>query len=303
MRKMTIRILNKKKIISICTLALALVFSVFFIMALDTRMAVRYYSVDADTVSSPIRIALVTDLHSCYHGENQAFLIDAIEEQRPDILLLGGDIFDDDIDDTNTEIFLREIEGKYPTYYVTGNHEYWSGTSNFSDKMDILEKYGVKILHNEFEILEIRGEYVNICGVDDPDAYMFEANVEKNSDDYLDGKSEMDSNFNSKLSTVSKAQENGYFTVLLSHRPEYFEDYESLGFPLVLCGHAHGAQWRIPYILSGLYAPDQGLFPEYAGGRYDENGTTMIVSRGLARETLPIPRIFNRPELVIVDIT
>ncbi len=287
----------------VAVLALVLAISVFFIMAIDTRMVIRSYEVDSDMVSTPIRIALVTDLHSCYYGEDQSFLVNAIEEQKPDILLLGGDIFDDDIDDTNTEIFLREIEGKYPTYYVTGNHEYWSGTSNFSVKMDLLQKYGVTILHNEFETLEIRGEYINICGVDDPDAYMFEADIQKNSADYLDGKAEMDFNFNSNLAKVSKVQDSGYFTVLLSHRPEYFEDYESRGFPLVLCGHAHGGQWRIPNFLNGLYAPDQGLFPEYAGGRYDENNTTMIVSRGLARETLPIPRIFNRPELVIVDIT
>ncbi|MBO5022855.1 MAG: metallophosphoesterase [Clostridia bacterium] len=301
MSKTTIKNFNKKKIIIICALVLAIVLLVF---ALDFRMLIRKYNIEAETISSPIRIALVTDLHSCYYGKEQRNLVDAIAEQDPDILLLGGDIFDDDIKDTNTEIFLREIEGKYPTYYVTGNHEYWSGTSNFPVKMDILEKYGVIVLNNEFETLEIRGEYINICGVDDPDAYMFEASVEKNSKDYIDGKSKMNFNFRSNLSQVSKAQDSGYFTVLLSHRPEYFEDYESCGFPLVLCGHAHGGQWRIPYILNGLYAPDQGLFPKYAGGRYDKNNTTMIVSRGLARETtVPIPRIFNRPELVIVDIT
>ena len=82
--------------------------------------------------------------------------IRAIEEQDPDLLLLGGDIFDDNIDDTNTEKFLCEIEGKYPTYYVTGNHEYWSETSAFTKKMELLEKYGVTILNNEFKIIEIK---------------------------------------------------------------------------------------------------------------------------------------------------
>ena len=92
------------------------------------------------------------------------------------------------------------------------------------------------------------------------------------------------------------------FTVLLSHRPELFEIYQKYEFDLVLSGHAHGGQWRIPGLLNGLFAPNQGLFPKYAGGRYDYAGGTMIVSRGLARESTKVPRIFNRPELVVVDV-
>ena len=284
-------------------ISVALAALIFLVIACDFRLAIRYYEVETEDISSPIRIALVTDLHSCYYGKDQQNLVRAIEEQEPDLLLLGGDIFDDNIDDTNTEKFLCEIEGKYPTYYVTGNHEYWSKTSAFTKKMELLEKYGVTILNNEFKIIEINGQYINLCGVDDPDVYMFNKGIDKKSDAYLEGKSETDRNFIINLSTVSKAQDSGYFTVLLSHRPEYFEEYVARGFGLVLCGHAHGGQWRIPAILNGLYAPDQGIFPKYAGGKYDKNDTTMIVSRGLARETtFPIPRIFNRPELVIVDI-
>lgn len=297
------KILTKRSCKKTALLSLSLALLIFLTIACDFRLAVRYYEVEAEYISSPVRIALVTDLHSCYYGKEQKNLVEAIEEQDPDIILLGGDIFDDDINDTNTEIFLSAIEGKYPTYYVTGNHEYWSGTSNFSAKMDILEKYGVIILNNEYKIIEIRGQYINLCGVDDPDAYMFSQGKEKNSDEYLDGKAETERNFVRNLTKVGKVQDSGYFTVLLSHRPEYFEEYAARGFDLVLCGHAHGGQWRIPYILNGLYAPDQGLFPKYAGGRYDKDNTSMIVSRGLARETtLPIPRIFNRPELVIIDI-
>ena len=93
-----------------------------------------------------------------------------------------------------------------------------------------------------------------------------------------------------------------YYTILLSHRPEWIETYQKYAFDLVLCGHAHGGQWRTPFLLNGLYAPHQGLFPKYAGGRYDYATGTMIVSRGLARESTPVPRIFNRPELVVVEL-
>jgi predicted MPP superfamily phosphohydrolase len=90
------------------------------------------------------------------------------------------------------------------------------------------------------------------------------------------------------------------YTILLSHRPELTEQYRDSGFDLVLAGHAHGGQVRIPGLINGLFAPDQGFFPSYAGGRYTLGETVMIVSRGLCRNA--IPRVFNPPELVIVDL-
>ena len=105
---------------------------------------------------------------------------------------------------------------------------------------------------------------------------------------------------------IEQVKENFHFeesfNILLIHRPENFEHYADLGFDLVLAGHAHGGQWRIPGLLNGLYCPGEGLFPKYAGGLYQIDGTTMIVSRGLAKESNFVPRIFNRPELVIIDI-
>ena len=113
-------------------------------------------------------------------------------------------------------------------------------------------------------------------------------------------------NLSHQLSHMEQSIENFHFensfNILLIHRPEEIEHYAEMGFDLVLCGHAHGGQWRIPGILNGFYTPDQGLFPEYAGGIYKVGETTMIVSRGLAKESNIVPRIFNRPELVIIDI-
>lgn len=93
------------------------------------------------------------------------------------------------------------------------------------------------------------------------------------------------------------------FTVLLAHRPERIDKYAATGdFDLVVSGHAHGGQVRIPGLINGLFAPNQGFFPKYAGGQYEVDGTTLVVSRGLARESTRIPRVFNRPELVLVEI-
>ena len=106
-----------------------------------------------------------------------------------------------------------------------------------------------------------------------------------------------------QLSQAGSQVEPETFSVLLAHRPERIEAYLESPFDLVVSGHAHGGQWRIPGILNGFIAPNQGLFPQYAGGQYDFEDAALIVSRGLARESTRIPRIFNRPEVVVIDLT
>lgn len=269
-------------------LAVALLLLIPIINGLDNRLLIRHYTVDTDKLEGTVRIALITDLHSCRYGENQRELIEAVDSQDPDLLVLAGDIFDDELSDHNTEVFLKDVSGKYPCFYVTGNHEYWSGGEALDEKMAIVEECGIKRLSGDLEEIEAGGETVVICGVDDP------AVSRAASADTL--------TFSEQLDRVRELAEGEKFTVLLSHRPEYFEEYTAEGgFDLVLCGHAHGGQWRIPYILNGLFAPNQGLFPKYAGGEYFSDGTEMIVSRGLARESTIVPRFYNRPELVIID--
>ena len=246
----------------------------------------------AEGLSRPIRIALVTDLHACAYGEGQRILLDAIDEQAPDLILLGGDIFDDKLPDDKAVAFLQAIGGKYPCFYVTGNHEYWSGEAAFGEKMAALRECGVRRLSGEAVSVEAGGGTVTLCGVDDPDAW----GSARGYAEYREG------SFSEQAAQAFAQAEPGRFTILLTHRPEKLELYALLGFDLVLAGHAHGGQWRIPGLLNGLYAPDQGLFPAYAGGRYEKDGTVMIVSRGLARESTRIPRFYNPPELVMIDL-
>ena len=283
-------------------LAAAVVLLILAIFAFDTSLMVRKYSIEAEEIETPIRIALVTDLHSCYYGENQADLIDAIAAENPDVILLSGDIFDDVKEDTNTELFLAGIADKYPCYYVTGNHECWGGKYRFNNQMAILEKYNIPVLSGEVVTLDVKGEIISLCGVDDPDVYMVKTDLETDPEGYILVQTNKEDTFLSQIAAVSETTPEDSYTILLSHRPEYYEAYTGHDFDLVLCGHAHGGQWRIPGILNGLYAPHQGIFPKYAGGRYDSEDVTMIVSRGLAKETTKIPRIFNRPELVVIDI-
>jgi len=281
---------NKKRYLWITGVFLALVLLILF--SCDSRLKNVYYTVESDKLSAPVRIALLTDLHSCRYGENQKNLIEAVQKQNPDIVLLGGDIFDDKVPHKNAELTVKQLAEKYPCYYVTGNHEYWS--REVGKILDSIESYGVTVLSGECDTITINGQIINICGVDDPDAEVYLAEGVPMEQQLARA--------NEEAVKVEKIAGTEIFTVLLSHRPELFETYQNYDFDLVLSGHAHGGQWRIPGILNGLFAPNQGLFPEYAGGRYDYTGGTMIVSRGLARESMPVPRIFNRPEVVIIDV-
>ena len=256
-------------------------------------LAIRRYTVEAPGIARPVRIALITDLHSCAYGEGQRELLDAIDKEAPDLILLGGDIFDDDLPDGNAETFLRSIGGRYPAYYVTGNHEYWSGEAGFARKMAILEECGIVRLSGETATVEVNGSRITICGVDDPYAW---------ADSYGFTDERIEGSFREQVAQVTAQTEEDTYTILLTHRPELLDVYSQYDFDLVLAGHAHGGQWRIPGIVNGLWAPNQGLLPAYAGGRYEQGGTVIIVSRGLARESTWVPRWYNRPELVIIDL-
>lgn len=273
--------MNKKRI-RVCLIIVILIGALW---SMDMRLKTVTYAVKTDKVDKKVRIALLTDLHGCWYGKQQKNLIKAVERAKADVVLLGGDIFDDEVPYEKSEITVEQLAKKYPCYYVTGNHEYWS--NDIDSILEIVEKCGVKTLSGTCDTIELQGETICICGIDDPD-------VDTYTKDGIGLKEQ--------LEKAEKAADQEHFTVLLSHRPELAEMYQKYKFDLVLSGHAHGGQWRIPGILNGLFAPNQGILPKYAGGRYDFEGQTLIVSRGLARESTLAPRIFNRPELVIIEL-
>lgn len=260
---------------------------------LDTTLRTRRYTVRTGRFTQPVRLALASDFHAGEEKANRRRLLSALETQAPDLLLIPGDLFDRRRDHRNVERLLQELEGRWPAYYVTGNHEYSAGPRTLTRDMATLERHGVRRLSGERVTLAIRGQTFDLCGVDDPSAAQCcrSAPGERGR-----------ASFYRQLSRLAEGAKNENYTVLLSHRPEQFPLYAACGFDLALCGHAHGGQWRLPGLLNGLYAPDQGLFPRYAGGRYQAGNTVMIVSRGLARENTRVPRFYDPPELVIVDL-
>lgn len=251
------------------------------LIALDERLILRTYTVVSPKLTAEVRLAVVTDFHSSDNADDVAAMVTSC---APDAVLMVGDMFDDDIANRPTErtlSLMRQLSAQYPCYYVSGNHEAWTG------EMDALyqqtEEAGVTVLRMSSGVLTVRGQRIALCGIPDPYEMVFS------------GAPDTEEQLRQALEDVDSAD----FTVLLAHRPELLAKYAQFPLDLVVSGHAHGGQVRIPGVLNGLYAPNQGWFPKLAGGAYTQDGTTLIVSRGLAVRTR-LPRIFNRPEVVLV---
>ncbi len=259
------------------------------IAGLQYGLTIRRYTVQTDKIGEgkALRLVMLSDLHSYTYGSDQSPLLHRVAAEEPDVILLCGDIVDDKKPISGAKLLLQQITNIAPCYYVSGNHEYWSEDAEAI--FNLIESYGICVLHNEREEISIAGEQYMICGVDDPAANG--TRIRRSYGDRTEYLNTLDS-----FRDLSEDR----FNILLAHRPEYIGEYAEYPFDLVLCGHAHGGQWRIPYLLNGLIAPNQGFFPTYAGGQYRCGDTTAIVGRGLMLDWKP--RLFNPPEIVVVDI-
>lgn len=237
--------------------------------------------VDLPTAFSGYKIAQISDLHNAQFGMDNSVLIQMLEEQKPDIIVITGDMVDSNRTNVDVAVeFAQRAVGIAPCYYVTGNHEGWL-EKEYERLEEGLIAAGVTVMHDETVTLKKDGETIQLIGVDDP-TFRY----------YFGGKP-----FASQLQEL---KDDKAFTVLLSHRPELFDTYVKEEFDIVFSGHAHGGQVRIPFV-GGVIAPQQGFFPEYDAGAYTEGTTTMVVSRGIGNSVVPV-RVNNRPEIVIVEL-
>lgn len=252
----------------------------------NTALELNTYTISSKelpNIFDGYRIAHVSDLHNAEIGDGNEKLLAMLQDDEPDIIAITGDMIDSR--NTNIEVALAFAEKAMkiaPCYYVTGNHE--ARVSEWAELKAGLEAAGVVVLENERTEIELSGETITILGVDDPSFHT----------DYLFGDSA--SVVGNTLAAIST--EDDGFAVLLSHRPELFDTYVEYGMNLVLSGHAHGGQFRLPFV-GGLVAPNQGLFPKYDSGLYTDGSTNMIVSRGIGNSLLPF-RFNNRPEVILV---
>lgn len=272
--------MKKRKIRKMLIVILAVILLIPFCWFQNKYLTVTYYTYESSKVTEDFegfRIVQISDLHNASFGSDNKSLLRKIENLHPDIIVITGDVAD--AYHTNIDVavaFAEKAVAICPVYYITGNHEIWLDKSDKDSLITQMEEAGVICLENE-TIQIVRGKSsIELIGLND------------------------ESLANFTLNNLVRNLGEDALKILLAHEPQYIENYSNSHVDLVLSGHAHGGQFRLPFI-GGLVAPDQGLFPKYTSGTHIVDDTTMIISRGLGNSIIPI-RLFNLPEIVCVDL-
>lgn len=246
-------------------------------------------------VNNRIRIVQISDLHSKEFGKNNIILYKIIIKQKPDIIVATGDLIDSNMKRIDEIIeFCNRLNKKAPVYYILGNNEI--RCSRLNEIIEKLKEKNINVLENEIETIKIKDNIINILG-------LAEKRVDKGEMFYskINSRYEVD-NVDRLFRKLEKAIG---IKIVLSHYPENYEyvseySYSKYNFDIMFSGHAHGGQFILPGI-GGIFAPGQGLFPKYYKGIYGEK-SKLVVSRGLGNSGFPW-RLFNRPDVVVLDIT
>lgn len=269
----------KRRRIALFLLLLFLVTGVIWLIWGNNSLVTTEYAVSSPALPEAFRglqIVQLSDLHNAEFGSGNRRLLEAVSAAEPDLIFLTGDLLDSRR--TNAAVameFVREVIKIAPVYYTVGNHE-GRIPEIYEPFEEELRELGVQVLRNETVVLERDGQRLYIAGIDDPEFFPSQEAF---------------------LECLNALCDDEGYTLLLSHRSELFGDYCDAGAELVFSGHAHGGQFRLPWV-GGLYAPHQGALPEYDAGLFSQDSTNLIVSRGLGNSIFPF-RLFNRPEIVV----
>lgn len=229
------------------------------------------------------RVVHLSDLHGHEYGEGSGRLLELVREQEPEAIFLTGDLIDRGEQLSMVPALAEGLSAIAPTYYVTGNHEWAVG--DVSTLKGVLTQCGVTVLSNEYVVLERNGDELVLAGVDDPNGYADQTTPEELYD------------------RITREQP-GLTVLLLAHRNDLYARYAAAGYDLIFSGHGHGGIVRLPFT-DGLLGTNRELFPTWTSGVYSLEDSIMFVSRGLGNNTVPIHgfRLFNRPELAVVELT
>lgn len=280
--------MKNKRVLKFGALFLCLIIVVgTFIVYSNFKLETTEYTIENPDLPKSFdgyKIVHLSDLHNAEFGKNNKNLINVIKEEKPDAVFVTGDTIDGFYTNTTIPIDLfKEVLKICDVYFIVGNHEIRSDANTYFEFLDKLSEIGVTVLKDESTYIEKSGEKFQVIGLNDASNY--KANYNDNYKEEI-------------VKTINNLDDKESFSVLLSHHPELFDDYAKTNVDLVFSGHAHGGQFRLPFI-GGLIAPEQGLFPKYDAGIFTENNTTMVVSRGLGNSIIPV-RINNSPEIVVV---
>ena len=270
------RKISHKKIL---ILILIIIILIPFCLYQNKHLVITTYTYESEKLGADLdgyRIVQISDLHNAAFGKENKKLLETIRSCSPDIIIITGDLVDSN--HTNVEravAFVKEAVKIAPVYYVTGNHEYWLDPSENEQMMQGILAAGAYDLDDEAVRIKKGDSSFLLVGLDDQHL----------SDE--------------TLKNLLQEQKNE-LSIVLAHEPQYLQNYANAEADLVLTGHAHGGQIRLPFV-GGIVAPDQGFLPEYTSGQYNNTDTEMIVSRGLGNSIIPV-RLFNYPEVVCVEL-
>ena len=267
------------------TFLLLIAAAALFLWWSNTSLQVTQFAFASDRLPEGFdgcRVAVLSDLHGSEFGEANAALFETLAGEHPDYIFYLGDL--EDRYRGSTEGYAASVADGLtaiaPTYYITGNHEWALG--DVPRLKNELEEHGVTVLSNRFVTLEQNGASIVLAGIDDPNGYADQKTPEQ-------------------LATEVFAEHGDPFWLLLAHRNNYFvKQYCDLGADLVLSGHGHGGIIRLPFT-DGLLSVERTFFPSYTAGFYEENGSSLFVTRGLGNSGRSF-RLFNRPEIAILTL-
>ena len=257
-----------------CKWLTILIIIVLVIWVLWANTALEFNEITVQGTALPAEfngfcIAHVSDFHSSALADE---VIQKLQEAKPDIICITGDL----IDRRSTDIapildFASALVKIAPCYFVTGNHETMISEQLYDSLLKGLSERDVILLEDREILIHRNDAQIALAG-----------------------------HFWGDTDNVGDISNFDGYRILLSHHPEAFDDYVKGKYDLVLAGHAHGGQVRLPFV-GGIYAPGQGVFPEYDAGLYTKDNTNMIVSRGIGNSTIPL-RVNNRPEVILVEL-
>lgn len=276
-----------------------LIYSVLIIVALlavglaaillhPVELTVEFYSINAD-ISQAVRIVHLTDLHSCEYGEQNKELLALVKNMDPDLILMTGDMIDESSESPSVIIdLISALSAEAPLYYGYGNHETEWQNRHTEDLAEILSEAGAIVVNGEYIDTEINGQPIRIGGYS---GYYRNPGMLYKSDEQMQ----------SDIAFADDFENTDRFKILLCHIPTVWLNWNKIDvYPvdLVLSGHYHGGQIRLP-IIGGLYAPYVGLFPKYTKGVFEGKAAACVLSAGLANSCI---RLNNPPEIISIDL-
>ena len=288
--------LLKKRIVFCVLMFINIVISAMFISYIISlfKIDVSKYEVASSKVPKAFdgfKILQLSDLHNRRFNKNNKKIVKIIEKQKPDIIVMTGDmVSSNSAGFSNFFSLVEELDGNYPIYYIFGNHEQRLSVEKQASIIGKLREYGVKVLNNQQEFITKDDESIQIFGL--KQELIYYTNYLKSKKTYSYETKDMEN-------AIRKA-DGKKFNILLAHNPLYFDTYEKWGADLIFSGHVHGGIIQIPFV-GGLLSPERKLFPKYSGGEYEIDDSKMVVSRGLGYTKINL-RFFNNPEICVVEL-